>query len=230
MKALFSGVGIVDGRGKLNGTVMSANRFGSFARTKKTPVNRNTSYQTAVRATFSSLSTGWGSLLTEAQRGAWRAFAKDHPFSNIFGQSRNLTGANMYVSLNAGLANAGMTLITVPPADVTTGQLGAIALTATVAAGGTLSVTTAETSVPGTAQILVYATKLESNGKTFVKSALAYIGVFASGASPYNIKAAWIAKYGAFPTVAGHKIFVALRIITLEGWQSIPSGTSAFVS
>lgn len=230
MKALFSGVGIVDGRGKLNGTVMSANRFGSFARTKKTPVNRNTSYQTAVRATFSSLSSGWSSLLTEAQRQAWRGFAKDHPFTNIFGQSRTLTGANMYISLNAGLANAGMALITTPPADITTGELGALTLVATVAAGGTLTVATNESNVPGTAMILVYATKLESNGKTFVKSALAYIGAFASAGTPYNIKAAWIAKYGAFPTVAGHKIFVALRIISLEGWQSIPSGTSAFVS
>lgn len=230
MKALWSGIGTVDGRGKLNGSVASQNRYGNFWRTKSSPINRRTSYQTAVRATFAYLSTAWGSLLTEAQRGAFSSFAADHPSSDVFGRTRSLDGHAMYIALNAALTNAGLANITSPPTDITTGEVGAMALTATVAAGGTLEVATNEDNIPGGAQINFFATKLMPNGRNFVKSQLAFISSEAAGGTPYDIKAAWIAKYGAFPTVAGGKIFVVAQIVTAEGWLSVPAGTSAFVS
>lgn len=136
----------------------------------------------------------------------------------------------MYIALNAALQNAGLALITAPPTDITTGDMGALALTSTVAAGGTLSFTSNESNVPGTAQINIYATKVMPNGRNFVKSQLAFIGSVASGGTPYDIKAAWIAKYGAFPTVAGGKIFIACQIVTVGGWLSQPASTSSFVS
>jgi hypothetical protein len=230
MKALWSGIGTVDGRGKLNGSVASQNRYGNFWRVKVTPVNRRTSFQTAVRATFSFLSTAWGSLLTEVQRQAFTAFASNHPFSDVFGKVKTLDGKAMYIALNAALQNAGLAQITSPPTDTTTGDVGALTLTATVAAGGTLSLATNEANIPGGAQINIYATKLMPNGRNFVKSQLAFIGSLDAGASPYDIKADWIAKYGAFPTIAGGKIFVVAQIITTGGWLSVPAGTSAFVS
>jgi len=230
MKAKFSGFGIVDGRGKVNGTVASKNRFGAYLRTKVSPVNRNTSFQAAVRATFSFLSTAWSNLLTQAQRLAFGAFSADHPFNDIFGDPKTLDGHQMYIKLNAALQNAGLTLITSPPVDVTTGDMGALTLVATVAAGGTLTVASNENNVPGSAMVNIYATKVMPNGRNFVKSQLSFIGTFASARTPYDIKAAWIAKYGAFPAVAGGKIFVAAQIVTVGGWLSTPSGTSAFVS
>lgn len=230
MKALWSGIGTVDGRGKLNGSVASQNRYGNFWRTKASPINRRTSHQTAVRATFAFLSTAWGSLLTEAERGAFRAFAQDHPSSDVFGRSRSLDGHAMYIALNAALQNAGLAQITIPPVDITTGDVGALLEVATVTAGGTLTLATNESNIPGGAMINVYATKVMPNGRNFVKSQLAFIGTYASGATPYNLKAKWVAKYGAFPTVAGGKIFVVAQIVTTEGWLSVPAGTSAFVS
>src|SRR3546814_3353017 len=43
---------MTDARGKLGGHVFSKNRAGSYLRTKVTPVNQQTSYQTSVRALF----------------------------------------------------------------------------------------------------------------------------------------------------------------------------------
>jgi hypothetical protein len=229
MKVIF-GNAVQDARGKLNGNVYSKNRFGAYVRTKVTPVNRNTSYQTAVRAALSSNSTNWGQLLTAGERAEWNAFAFSHPFTNIFGESKKLTGHQMYTGIQSRLSNIAGTPTTTPPADITTGTIGGLTLVATVAAGGTLTIATNEANVPVGAVIAVYATPVMPNGRNFVKTELRYIGNFASGASPYNIKADWIAKYGTFPSVATGKIFVMVQIITVEGWGSLPAGTSQYLS
>lgn len=229
MKVIY-GNAVQDARGKNNGNVYSKNRYGAYVRTKVTPVNRRTSFQTAVRAAFTSFSTSWSATLTEAQRRAFSAFAALHAFTNIFGEKRFLDGKAMYIKINAALSNALLAPVTAPPTDITTGQTGALSLTATVAAGGTLSLATNETGIPGGAQLNIYSTALQSNGKNFIKSELRFIGSVAAGTSPYNIKAAWIAKFGTFPTVAGGKIFVAVQVITTEGWLSVPASVAAFVS
>ena len=229
MKVIY-GNAVQDARGKNNGNVYSKNRYGAYVRTKVTPVNRRTSFQAAVRSAFSSASTAWSATLTEAQRQAFAAFAALHPFTNIFGEKRLLDGKSMFVKIQAALSNAGLALTTTPPADITTGSISGLVLTATVAAGGTLSLADVESGIPVGAQINIYATAVQSNGKNFVKSELRFIESVAFTGGPYNIKASWIAKFGAFPTVAGGKIFVAVQIITAEGWLSTPNSTAAFVS
>ncbi len=229
MKVIY-GNAVQEARGKNNGNVYSKNRFGAYVRTKVTPVNRRTSFQTAVRASFTAFSKSWGSTLTELQRQQWIAFASTNPFTNIFGERRFLTGHQAYIQINAAIANIGGTAIVVPPTNTATGSPGALALTATVASSGTLSLATNEIGLPTGATLNIYATPQLSPGINFVKSELRYIGNFAAGATPYNLKADWIAKYGSFPTVAGKKIFVAVQVITLDGVLSTPSGVSTIVA
>lgn len=229
MKIIF-GNGIQDGRGKLNGTVASKNRYGSYFRTKVSPVNRSTARQSFIRALFSSFSSNWSQLLSETERSQWTAFASFHAFTNVFGQKRFLDGKASYIGVNTAAVNAGFSDSNTPPADTTTGEIGEATLTATVAAGGTLSVATNENNVPGTATINFYATPVIPAGRNFVKSELRYIGTILSGASPYDIKTLWAAKYGTFPTVAGGKIIIAAQICTDAGWLSLPTSAAALVS
>lgn len=228
VKVIF-GNAVQDARGKLNGNVYSKNRAGSYVRTKVTPVNRRTSYQTAVRAAFTSNTKGWGNTLTNAQRLAWIDFASQNPFTNIFGEKRFLTGHQAYTQINGALMNIGASPISDPPTDTSTGTAGALTLAAAVAAGGSMTLTTNESGLPVGASINVYATNQLSPGINFVKSQLRYIGNFAAAGSPYNIKADWTAKYGVFPTVAGKKVFVAVQIINADGVLSTPSGTSTII-
>jgi hypothetical protein len=228
MKVIY-GNAVQDARGKNNGNVYSKNRFGPYVRTKVTPVNRRTAFQTAVRASFTNLTKYWGSTLTEAQRQAWIAFANITPFRNIFGESRQLTGHQYFIKLNAALANIGVALVATPPTTTAVGSVGALTLAAAVAAGGSLSLTTNEAGLPGGAKISVYATGQISPGVNFVKTQLRFIGNFAAGASPYNLKADWIAKFGTFPTIAGKKIFVAVQIITTTGVLSTPATVATIV-
>jgi hypothetical protein len=229
MKVLYTAM-MADARGKLNGTVASKNRAGAYMRTKVTPVNRRTSFQTMIRAAFTAFTKAWSGTLTEAQRQAFTAFAHLHPITDIFGNKRLLDGKAMYISMNTALTNAGLALVTAPPTVTATGELGALTLVATIAAGGTLTLATNETGVDVTSKINVYSTPVQPNGVNFVKSQLRYIGNFASAGTPYNIKADWIAKFGTFPTVASGKIFVAVQIITTGGILSTPAATAKFLS
>jgi hypothetical protein len=54
MKVLFGAI-VVDGRGKIGGHVMSKNRAGAFMRTKVTPINRKSSFQTGVRSRLAAI-------------------------------------------------------------------------------------------------------------------------------------------------------------------------------
>lgn len=100
MKIKF-GMMITDGRGKLGGQVASKNRSGSYIRTKVTPVNPQTSFQTAVRQRLGMLSSAWGSML-ERQRLNWNGAANSDQWnkSDIFGDSRRPTGKNLFTGIN----------------------------------------------------------------------------------------------------------------------------------
>jgi hypothetical protein len=229
MKGKWSGIGVVDGRGKLGGNVATKNAYSDVWRRKVSPINRSTSYQTAVRASFTTFSQNWSAVLTEAQRNAWIGFSKLHEFTIAFGEKRSLQGKEMYIKCNQFLQQAGLATTLVPPGDLTTGELGALTLVANHAAGGTLTLATNEVNVPVAAKINIFATPLVSNGRNAVTNLNRFIGTFASAGTPYNIKAAWIAKYGTFPTAAGMKIAVMAQIVNVDGWTSLPGTTAAFV-
>jgi hypothetical protein len=229
MKAKFGAI-VVDGRGKLGGHVASKNKSGAFFRTKVTPTNPRTPYQTAVRATLQFFAQAWAGTLTEGERSGWIGLAERQPFNNIFGDAKFVSGINFYTKLNGALQNAGLTPIstapgTLAPADVTA---GALTLTAGMAGTGTIAFTTSDAT--SAHKIQVYATNNLSQGVNFVKSQLRYIGTYSSGTSPADFAADWRTKFGADGFVAGKKIFVAiLDIEVATGAQSIPQIVSAIV-
>lgn len=110
------GMMMTDGRGKLGGQVASKNRSGSYVRTKVTPVNPNTSFQSAVRQRLSSLSKEWGAL-TENQRLAWNEAANSGQWNknDIFGDARRPTGKNLFTGINlVSLETTNTLLLQVP--------------------------------------------------------------------------------------------------------------------
>jgi hypothetical protein len=228
MKYLGTAV-VADMRGSLAGTTASKNRYANYFRTKVSPVNPNTSAQAAIRQLFTSFTQNWSALLTATERDQWTAFAAQHAFSNVFGQKRFLDGKAMYIGISTAAANAGLTYSSTPPTDITTGETGHLTLVANSAAGGTLTLATVENNVPAGAKINVYATSVLPAGKNYVKSELRYIGTYASGGTPYDLKTNWETKYGTFPTAAGGRITVAAQVITAEGWLGTPSSKSHLV-
>lgn len=224
---LFSGVGIVDIRNKINGTVFSKNRYGAYARTKVTPVNPQTDAQQAARNNLSTWSQAWRGL-TESERQSWIDGAANFPFTDIFGNSKILSGQALYVKLNVNLQNVGGTALTACPAPVAIPAITGLSLVADDSAN-TVIVTFAPTPVAADFEMVIYATPNVTAGKTFVKNLFRLVtSVAAAGTSPADISTAYIARFG--DPVEGNKIFIkAVMVSTTTGQQGIPLQASTIV-
>lgn len=200
-------------RGKLNGSVFSKNRSGNYLRNKVTPVNPQTSLQQNVRALLASVSQSWRAL-TQAQRDAWINAAPNFPYTDVYGDTKVLSGQAFYNQLNLNLLKVGGSMITDPPTPSDLPTLSGISLTSTKSTGtGTLTVSLAFTasSEPATANIMVRATPPIGAGISFVKNKFRDLNVADIDGSPVDLASAYVAKFGT--ATAGQKIFVTLQVV-----------------
>jgi len=216
MKTKFGAI-IVDGRGKIGGHVASKNRGGAYLRTKVTPANAQTTSQNAVRATFTQLAQGWAGL-TQAQRDAWNNAVAGFSRTNIFGDLINPSGINLYQRLNNNLISIGEAQIDTPPLP---SSVGACVITSATNAVGAATMTLVfDGPVPADTVVKIFATAPMSAGKSFVKSEFRQIGTMpAAEASPFNVKALYLAKFGSQGEV-GQKIFFKLLPINSTTGQA----------
>jgi hypothetical protein len=220
---------VTDGRGKIGGQVASKNRSGAYLRTKVTPVNRQSASQTVIRNRMSGLAQSWRSL-TEAQRTAWNAAVSDFSKTNIFGDLVNPTGFNLYCKLNNNLIRVGESEILLPPtpASITDIIIGALSVSA---GAGTMSLAYTAGADAGS-EIEVWATPPQSAGKSFVKAEYRLVSQFtANAASPLNLAAAYVAKFGAITGSEGMKVFVkTVAVNVTTGQAGVPQATSAIIA
>ena len=197
-------------------------------RNKVTPVNPQTSYQLGVRNRLTNFSQGWRGL-TQGQRDGWNASVSDFAKTDIFGDLRNPTGFNLYQRLNNNLSVVGAAAITAAPLPAAVGVVVSTALAA-AAGAGSMSLTMAE-AVPADTAVKVFATAPQSAGRSFVKSQYRLIATLpAAEASPYDLAAEYIAKFGSVGA-AGQKVFVkTVAINTTTGQSGTPSEVSAIVA
>lgn len=126
--------------GSIGGTTFARNRFGMYTRARSMPVNPNTAFQQARRAAMGTAAAYW-SVITDAQRSAWDAYAAGSPTTNSLGQTVYLTGAQQFVACNALSAALGGTAYAFTDAPLNFGKapLGTITLTLSAATGSTLT-------------------------------------------------------------------------------------------
>lgn len=101
--------------GSIGGNTWSNNKGGQYVRQRTKPTNPNSTKQQAARAIMATLTHNWGSL-TDAQRGAWKAWAGLNPSIDTLGNTILLSGQQAYISLNARLVAVGATINVGPPA------------------------------------------------------------------------------------------------------------------
>jgi hypothetical protein len=220
MAKIKFGMMMTDARNKLGGQVFSKNRGGAYIRTKVTPANAQTSFQTAVRALLTFFAQSFRTL-TSAQILAWNSAVSDFTGTDIFGDVRTPSGINLYVRLNCNLAKVGEPAITNPPLPTNVGQLTGVTVVAS-AGGGTVSIGADQATVGAGLRMFIEATSNQSPGKTFVKSeyrAIGYTGVNAG--LPYASGALYTTKFGAM--TAGQKLFVRVQTVDIAtGLVSLP--------
>lgn len=233
--AKWSGVGIVDGRGKFGGNVASKSRAGATIRTKVTPINRRTAAQSRIRAIFGSFAQTWRTL-TASQRNGWNALGNSGlTFTNIFGDTVRQTGSNLYVGCNTNLSLIEEAAITTAPSitataagitgveplsDVSSTNL--FAKTSFIAGG---------TTVPTGNTLLVFATPKLSPGVSFVKSQLRFLALIdaAADTATENLWTAYTALYGA-PAVGDNIVLRVVAINKTSGFAGVGAQDSVTIS
>jgi hypothetical protein len=217
-------------RNKLNGSVMSKNRYGNYIRNKVTPVNPQTSYQLAQRSALASLSAGWRSL-TQEQRDNWSNSAKDRPRTDIFGDAKILTGQALYVSANLNLQAAGTALIDTPGqlTDVPLMVISSINFEFETGVFAVAAFGISPTTVPAGFKLIVYCTPGVSAGVSFVKNRFRYLGVFSPVTGVVDIFDEYVARFGS-PNL-GEKVFVRIALVSNNSGQlGLPYEAVAIVS
>lgn len=228
MKILFSGIGIVAGSGKLNGSVIAKNRGGTYARVKVTPTNPQTTAQQNARNILATWSQGWRGI-TASQRQGWINASPSFPYTDQFGFSRQLSGQQLYVKLNANLNYAGAAGIDDAPTPVEIPAITALSFTA-VHSTGVVSIVFAPTPVPTGFSLLIYATPNIPASRSFVKNKFRLVKeINAAATSPQVITTQYAAIFGV--PLTGQRIFIRANLVsTVTGQAGIPIQAVATVS
>lgn len=203
MKVKWSGIGMVDGRGKINGSVASKNRSGAYVRTKVTPVNRQTLAQQSVRSSFATVSSLWRGL-TDVNRASWNEAVNNWQKTDIFGDLKTPSGFQLFMRLCTPLQNAFNDVIIQLYAPTPVEMPAISEVTATYVTGTSalnLATTVANDSAIDLDQFVynVYATAPQSAGKSFLKNEYRLLGWVEAAASTRDISALYNAKFGSLP-------------------------------
>lgn len=221
-KVKFSAL-ISEMRNKLNGSVFSKNKGGNYLRNKVTPVNPRTEAQTKVRSNFGAFSSQFRGLGLDGVA-AWNAAAANFPYSDIFGDTKYLSGLQLYVKLNLNLAQALADPITTPPQVQPVA--GVIINSAVLTRAGTTDAVVLEFIGETTNMALVLeATPGLSPGISFFKNKYRQILTQDAGTALTSaaINTAYVGAFGL--PILGLKVSFRVHMVATRTGQVSPSST-----
>ena len=214
--------------GKLGGKVYSRNRWGPYVRELATPVNPQTSFQTAARGKLANIASTWREL-TASQRLAWEAIAGTIVRTGRLGEVLTYNGYSAFMLVNGARSVADQSVLEDPPdlyfgndpsSIAATVASGVMTLTE-VHTGGTSLVTT-----PAGMVLVLESCPHQSAGAQFPRTWRTF-AQFAPGTNiPKVLTTEWEARFGAIGG-AGRRYF--LRLWWLMVIDS-PAPSQAYVS
>lgn len=228
----FKGTHISEASGSLAGVTYSHNRGGQYMRARAVPVNPNTQQQQDVRNYMASRSSAWGSVLTQAQRDGWEAYADQVLLTDSLGEPRKATGLNHYVRCNVPRMQAAMagSPLQVAPATFDLGSysnpvLGVIDASATTAS---IAYTNGDAwAIAAGGAMLVYASAGQGPAVAYFKGPYRYAGKVLGAATPPT--SPFVATL-PFAVQVGQKVFVKISFIQVDGRLSSPFRTGGLVT
>lgn len=220
----FKGTIIGEASGSLASMVFSHNRGGQYIRQRTIPTNPNSDFQQAIRSLVSQLTSAWQSVLTEAQRAAWDAYAELVPLLDPLGGTRNVGGLGMYIRGNVArlqAADASLTRIDDGPTIYNLGDFTPPGITSITASTKVMITTFSggdEWANEDGAAMLIYGSKGQNASKNFFKGPYRYCGKILGDSgtpptSPVNITL-------PFALAAGQKAFIRCIVTRADGRMS----------
>ncbi len=197
--------------GSIGGTTFSRNKGGLYTRARSVPVNPNSTAQIAARNAFSSLVNAWTEILTGTQRDAWDLYALNTPVTNVFGDSKTLTGQQMYIRSNQPRVRQGEARVDSGPVIFDLGTFTTPVLTINETAPNTISVAFTNTDTWAIAVggfLFALASRGQNQSKNFFKGPFRSAGNIAGAVVPPGSPEALTSP---FPYAEDQKVFVAFR-------------------
>lgn len=204
--------------GSLGGIVASHNKGGPYFRNRSIPTNPSTSFQQTLRNAMTVLTTAWNDDLTVVERDAWQTYADNVPLTNRIGESRNVSGQNMYVRGNIVALQTGFPRQDTAP---TVFNLGSFTEPILVSADATAQ--TAEVSFTNTdawaneddSAMLVYLSRPQNPSINFFKGPYQFAGSIDGDAitppvSPSTINSPFLIS-------DGQTLFMQIRVCRADG-------------
>lgn len=228
----FKGTHISEASGSLAGVTYSHNRGGQYMRARAVPVNPNTLQQQAVRNYMASRSAAWGSVLTQAQRDGWEAYADQVLLTDALGEPRKATGLNHYVRCNVPRMQAAMagSPLQVAPAIFDLGSYTNPVLGLVDASDSTGSIAYTNTDAWAIAvggAMLIYASAGQSASTNYFKGPYRYagkvLGAVVPPVSPYACPL-------PFAVQTGQRVFFKIEFVQVDGRLSSPFRTGGLVT
>lgn len=215
------GAGVSEMRGKEGGVIYSRNAFGSYIKTKVSPVNPQTAKQQAERSLMGNLAQTW-STLSASDQAAWDNLGAQVTRINRFGDSTIYTGFALFMRLNRNLSVIGQAAITTAPAIPTIPVLTLGAVTGDVSSTTITIVATPATPGADYSAVL-YATNNIVTGRKFVKNYYRLVGyVDTPNFGTQNWYSFWNDYYGN-PLIAGAKLFIKVKLVdNATGFDGVP--------
>jgi len=211
---------ITEASGRLGGIVASHNRGGQYFRAATLPTNPGTPYQEAVRSITSQLAVLWTNSLTEAERDAWVTYAQNVPTVNRLGDSRFLTGMNMYVRSNTARIQAGLARVDAAPVGYDLGSFTYPTITVSAAAQ-LLSVAFTEADDwvgEDDAAMLVYASRPKSAAINYFKGPYRLAGpILGDSGTPLTTPQTIAVP---FACSEGNRVFTRVAVVRADGRYS----------
>jgi hypothetical protein len=206
------------------GTVVSfKNRYGQAERQHVIAINPRTPAQVRARSDFGRISARWRTL-TETQRKAWTATAKDTPSRSRLGQSGPLTGCALFVKINCNLAAIGLPQVDMPP-DFPSFEQNPVGELSITNVGGIIEIWLSVAGTP-VQPIIVSGAAPCSAGVSYVDH-FANLGLLPAPTGGFsNITELYVAKYGVPPV--GTRVVIRVRQ-QVNGWDDYPKAISAVV-
>ena len=212
--------------GKIAATVYTRNRGGNVIRNRRTPINRRSVKQSQRRQGLGNLASSWRGL-TQVQRDSWNGATGNFPYQNSLGETKFLSGEQLFIQFNQNLLLIGSATIDTAPS-----AFAFATFTLSLAAADTPSFAVTFTPTPLTADnnLAVYATPNLSPGIGSPNaSKFRFIGFIAPAAiSPDDMLTDYQAVFG--DPVAGQKIFLEARPISVDGQGGTPLRAVAIVT
>jgi len=219
-KVLFGPI-VSEARNKEGSVVFSRGPYGAYTRAWVMPDETPSARRTLVWDNFAIRAARWSTVLTEAQRQAWRDYALTHPRTDRFGNPQIWSGLHMYLSFNMiQVAIYGGFVDTPPP---TTPNYTLLNFTASASASGAyIRIDTFTPESAGGWALLLFATAQQNVGRKCMSGLLRWLTVKAHPIwQPWDFTAEYTARWGAL--VAGKNIGLSLRWVDQAyGWSHEP--------